>query len=63
MSISHASEKAVNPPCLMKIAGFLHIKGLGLSFHGDGAEGSSNFNQLLHLRAFDDSNPDPIVLY
>ena len=35
----------------------------GLSCHGDGAEGSSNFNQLLHLRAFDDSNPDPIVLY
>ena len=28
----------------------------GLSFHGDGAEDSSNFNWLLHLRALDDPN-------
>ena len=28
----------------------------GLSFHGDGAQDSSNFNQLLHLRPLDDPN-------
>ena len=28
----------------------------GFSFHDDGAEDSSNFNQLLHLRALDDPN-------
>ena len=55
LSTSHASEKAVNRQCLMKIAQNIRfLARQGLSFRGDGAEDSSNFNQLLHLRALDD---------
>ena len=57
LSSSHASEKAVNHQCLMKIAKNIRfLARQGLSFRGDGAEDSSNFNQLLHLRALDDPN-------
>ena len=55
LSTSYASEKAVNRQCLMKIAQNIRfLAHQGLSFRGDGAEDSSNFNQLLHLRALDD---------
>ena len=55
LSTSHASEKAVNCQCLMKIVQYIRfLARQGLSFRGDGAEDSSNFNQLLHLRALDD---------
>ena len=57
LSTSHASEKAVNRQCMMKIA--QNIKFLarqGLSLRGDGTEDNSNFNQLLRLRALDDPN-------
>ena len=55
LSTSHASEKAVNRQCLMKIAQNIRfLARQGLSFRSDDAEDSSNFNQLLHLRAFDD---------
>ena len=57
LSTSHASEKAVNRQCLMKIAENIRfLARQGLSLCGDGTEDNSNFNQLLHLRALDDPN-------
>ena len=57
LSTSHASEKAVNRRCLMKIAENIRfLARQGLSLHGDGTEDNSNFNQLLHLRALGDPN-------
>ena len=55
LSTSHASEKAMNRQCLMKIAQNIRfLARQGLSLRGDGAEDNSNFNQLLHLRVLDD---------
>ena len=57
LSTSHASEKAVNRQCLMKIAENIRfLARQDLSLRGDGTEDNSNFNQLLHLRALDDPN-------
>ena len=54
LSTSHASEKAVNRQCLMKIAENIRfLARQGLSLRGEGTEDNSNFNQLLHLRALD----------
>ena len=57
LSTSHASEKAVNRQCLMKIAENIRLLARqGFSLRGDGTEDNSNFNQLLHLRSLDDPN-------
>ena len=57
LNTSHASEKAVNRQCLMKIAENIRfLAHQGLSLRDDGTEDNSNFNQLLHLRALDDPN-------
>ena len=55
LSTTHASEKAVNRQCLMKIAQNIRfLARQGLSLRGDGTEDNSNFNQLLLLRTLDD---------
>jgi len=57
LSTSHASEKAVNRQCMMKVAQNIRfLARQGLSLRGDGTEDNSNFNQLLRLRALDDPN-------
>ena len=53
----HASNKAINRKMLLKILqNIMFLARQNIALRGDKDECDSNFNQLLHLRSYDDCN-------